>query len=54
MKPEVLVWTSRPPGWTRAPPLALITLLDELPMTMLVSTHDMLMVRELFRHGYHG
>jgi energy-coupling factor transporter ATP-binding protein EcfA2 len=27
---------------------SLIQLLDELPLTMLVSTHDMLMVRELF------
>jgi energy-coupling factor transporter ATP-binding protein EcfA2 len=27
---------------------SLIHLLDELPLTMLVSTHDMLMVRELF------
>jgi len=48
MKPEVLVLDEPTAGLDPRSRRALINLLDELPMTMLVSTHDMLMVRELF------
>ncbi len=48
MKPEVLVLDEPTAGLDPRSRRSLINLLDELPMTMLVSTHDMLMVRELF------
>jgi cobalt/nickel transport system ATP-binding protein len=48
MKPEVLVLDEPTAGLDPRSRRTLIRLLDELPMTMLVSTHDMLMVRELF------
>jgi cobalt/nickel transport system ATP-binding protein len=48
MKPEVLVLDEPTAGLDPRARRALIRLLDELPLTMLVSTHDMLMVRELF------
>ena len=48
MKPEVLVLDEPTAGLDPRARRALIHLLDELPLTMLVSTHDMLMVRELF------
>jgi cobalt/nickel transport system ATP-binding protein len=48
MKPEVLVLDEPTAGLDPRSRRSLINLLDELPLTMLVSTHDMLMVRELF------
>ena len=48
MKPEVLVLDEPTAGLDPRARRSLIRLLDELPLTMLVSTHDMLMVRELF------
>jgi cobalt/nickel transport system ATP-binding protein len=48
MKPEVLVLDEPTAGLDPRARRSLINLLDELPLTMLVSTHDMLMVRELF------
>jgi cobalt/nickel transport system ATP-binding protein len=48
MKPEVLVLDEPTAGMDPRARRSLIHLLDELPLTMLVSTHDMLMVRELF------
>jgi cobalt/nickel transport system ATP-binding protein len=48
MKPEVLVLDEPTAGLDPRARRSLINLLDELPMTMLASTHDMLMVRELF------
>jgi cobalt/nickel transport system ATP-binding protein len=48
MKPEVLVLDEPTAGLDPRARRSLINLLDELPMTMLVSTHDMLMVREIF------
>ena len=48
MKPEVLVLDEPTAGMDPRARRSLIQLLDELPLTMLVSTHDMLMVRELF------
>ncbi len=48
MKPEVLVLDEPTAGLDPRSRRSLIKLLDELPLTMLVSTHDMLMVRELF------
>jgi cobalt/nickel transport system ATP-binding protein len=48
MKPEVLVLDEPTAGLDPRSRRSLINLLDELPMTMLVSTHDMLMLRELF------
>lgn len=48
MKPELLVLDEPTAGLDPRARRALIRLLDELPLTMLVSTHDMLMVRELF------
>ena len=49
MKPEVLVLDEPTAGLDPRARRSLINLLDELPMTMLVSTHDMRMVRDLFR-----
>jgi cobalt/nickel transport system ATP-binding protein len=48
MKPEVLVLDEPTAGLDPRSRRSLINLLDELPLTMLVSSHDMLMVRELF------
>lgn len=48
MKPEVLVLDEPTAGLDPRARRSLIDFLHDLPMTMLVSTHDMLMVRELF------
>jgi cobalt transport protein ATP-binding subunit len=48
MKPEVLVLDEPTAGLDPRSRRSLIKLLDELPLTMLVSSHDMLMVQELF------
>lgn len=48
MQPEVLVLDEPTGGLDPRARREFIHLLDELPMTMLVSTHDMLMVQELF------
>lgn len=48
MKPEILVLDEPTAGLDPRARRSLIQLLDELPITMLVSTHDMLMVYELF------
>jgi energy-coupling factor transporter ATP-binding protein EcfA2 len=48
MNPEVLVLDEPTAGMDPRARRSLINLLDELPLTMLVSSHDMLMVRELF------
>jgi len=48
MKPEVLVLDEPSAGLDPRARRSLINLLRELPQTMLVSTHDILMVRELF------
>ncbi len=48
MQPEVLVLDEPTAGLDPRARRSLIELLGELPLTMLVSTHDMLMVRELF------
>jgi len=48
MKPEVLVLDEPTAGLDPRARRSLINLLRELPMTMLVSTHDMLMVGEIF------
>ena len=48
MRPEVLVLDEPTAGLDPRARRSLINLLRELPLTMLVSTHDMLMVRELF------
>jgi cobalt/nickel transport system ATP-binding protein len=48
MKPEILVLDEPSAGLDPRARRSLINLLHELPITMLVSTHDMLMVHELF------
>lgn len=48
MQPEVLVLDEPTAGLDPRARRALIRLLDDLDITMLVSSHDMLMVRELF------
>ena len=48
MQPEVLVLDEPTAGLDPRARRSLIRLLDEMPLTMLVSTHDMLMVNELF------
>jgi cobalt/nickel transport system ATP-binding protein len=48
MKPEVLVLDEPTAGLDPRARRGLIRLLDDLPITMLVSSHDLLMVRELF------
>lgn len=46
MEPEVLVLDEPTSGLDPRARRSLINLLDELPQTMLVSTHDMLLVRD--------
>lgn len=48
MEPEVLALDEPTAGLDPRARRSLISFLDELPMTMLVSTHDMHMVREIF------
>jgi len=48
MQPEVLVLDEPTAGLDPRSRRGLINLLRQLPLTMLVSTHDILMVRELF------
>jgi cobalt/nickel transport system ATP-binding protein len=48
MKPEVLVLDEPTAGLDPRSRRSLINLLRELPLTMLASTHDMHMVRDLF------
>jgi cobalt/nickel transport system ATP-binding protein len=48
MQPEVLVLDEPTAGLDPRARRSLINLLNDLPITMLVSSHDMLMVRELF------
>jgi cobalt/nickel transport system ATP-binding protein len=48
MDPEILIFDEPSAGLDPRARRALIELLRDLPLTMLVSTHDMLMVRELF------
>jgi cobalt/nickel transport system ATP-binding protein len=48
MQPEVLVLDEPTGGLDPRSRRSLIHLLQELPLTMLVSTHDMLLVREIF------
>ena len=48
MNPEVLVLDEPTGGLDPRARRSLIHLLQELPLTMLVSTHDMLLVREIF------
>lgn len=48
MEPQILVLDEPSAGLDPRGRRALINLLDELPVTMLVSTHDMALVHELF------
>ena len=48
MNPEVLVLDEPTGGLDPRSRRSLIRLLQELPLTMLVSTHDMMLVREIF------
>jgi energy-coupling factor transporter ATP-binding protein EcfA2 len=48
MKPEILILDEPTAGLDPRARRSLIRLLDELPITMLISTHDMLLVNELF------
>ncbi|HSB67491.1 MAG TPA: ATP-binding cassette domain-containing protein [Anaerolineales bacterium] len=48
MHPEVLVLDEPTGGLDPRSRRTIIRLLEELPLTMLVSTHDMLLVREIF------
>ena len=48
MKPEVLVLDEPTAGLDPRARRSLINLLHDLPLTMLASTHDMLLVKELF------
>jgi cobalt/nickel transport system ATP-binding protein len=48
MQPELLVFDEPSAGLDPRTRRMLINLLRELPLTMLISTHDMLLVRELF------
>ena len=48
MQPEVLVLDEPTAGLDPRARRSLINLLDELPNTMLISSHDMLLVQELF------
>ena len=49
MRPEILVLDEPSAGLDPRARRQLIRLLHDMPLTMLVSTHDMLMVRELFQ-----
>ena len=48
MDPEILVLDEPSVDWTLCARRGLINLLRDLPLTMLVSTHDMYLVRDLF------
>jgi cobalt/nickel transport system ATP-binding protein len=48
MRPQILVLDEPSAGLDPRSRRALINLLGDLPITMLVSSHDLLMVRELF------
>jgi energy-coupling factor transporter ATP-binding protein EcfA2 len=48
MRPQILVLDEPSAGLDPRARRSLINLLSDLPITMLVSSHDLLMVRELF------